>query len=162
MSLRLRNRLTRQENERIVRRVLDTKIRIGGKSSSIRNKGRARNLDTNDGYAIVKAIKEVIEDNRLDVIQEGMLFAELDWRFECSECHVVKDLSGYVETNSFEIKVTDNEFKLKSGESKTFQVIQIGITPQEDSRNYNVNGGKVINYMPNTFRDIYINTSTVI
>ncbi|PTB37132.1 uncharacterized protein TrAFT101_010865 [Trichoderma asperellum] len=114
MSLRLRNRLTRQENERIVRRVLDTKIRIGGKSSSIRNKGRARNLDTNDGYAIVNAIKEVIEDNRLDVIQEGMLFAELDWRFECSECHVVKDLSGYVEANSFEIKVTDNDFKLKS------------------------------------------------
>ncbi|KAL6898612.1 hypothetical protein GGI43DRAFT_384902 [Trichoderma evansii] len=114
MSLRLRNSLTRQENERIVRRVLEAQIRIGGRYSSIRNKGRARNLETQDGYAIVKAIKEVIEDNRLDRFQGAMLFAELGWEFECSECHVVKDLSGYVEANSFEIKVTENEFKLKS------------------------------------------------
>lgn len=114
MSLHLRNSLSRRENERIVRRVLDTKIRIGGRSSSIRNKGRARNLETEDGYAIVKAIKEVIEGQRLDVIQEDMLFAELHWRFECSKCHIVKDLSEYVEANSFQIKVTDNDFKLKS------------------------------------------------
>lgn len=114
MSLYVRGRLAQQENEQIVRRVLETKIRIGGRHSSIRNKGRARNLETEDGYAIVKAIKEVMEDYRLNRFQEAILFTELRWEFECGECHVAKDISGYVEGNSFEIKITEDDFKLES------------------------------------------------
>lgn len=101
---------TKEENRRIVNRILDTQIRVNGGYHLIREKGKASNLS----YDIVKAIKEVMERHRLDARQQEMLFGRLGWKFKCSECRVAKTVSKYVPANSFDIKLDDGKVELKS------------------------------------------------
>lgn len=105
---------TPRENVRIVNRALDTQIRVRGTQVSIRDKGTANNLRTNDGYEIILCIKDVIRSQGLDELQQGLLFGKLGWRFECCECRAVKAVSKYVTANAFDIKNSHGKVKLVS------------------------------------------------
>lgn len=109
------NGLTRRENKRKVGGVLDTLITVDGRPSSIRSEGRgALNPFHTYGYTIVKVIKEVMEDFELDFFQQRLLFDELEWIFECSECNVGQTVLKYVVENGFEINVSHDKIELKS------------------------------------------------
>lgn len=114
MSISCISNYTPRESVRIVNRALDTQIRVGGRLSLVRDKGRASNLRTEDGYDIIIAIKDVIRDQGLDELQQGLLFGKLGWKFECRECQVVKVVSKYVAANAFDIEASDGKVKLVS------------------------------------------------
>ncbi|UKZ69391.1 uncharacterized protein TrAtP1_010400 [Trichoderma atroviride] len=129
MSLAYVSDYTPRENVRIVNRALDTQIRVGGRWVSIRDKGTAGNLRTKDGYAIIMAIKDVISNQGLDELQQGLLFGKLGWRFECCECQAVKPVSKYVTANAFDIKASDD--------------LQAEAAFLEDNTKCDINGGKM-------------------
>lgn len=58
------------------------------------------------------AIKDVINTQGLDELQQGLLFEILGWRFQCSRCQVVKDVSEYLTANRFEIEASEGKVKL--------------------------------------------------
>lgn len=118
-----------RETIRMVNRALDTQIRIGGRSWSVREKGKVGNLRTRDGYDIVMAIKGVIRSQGLDELQQGLLFEKLGWRFECRECQVVKAVSKYVTANAFDIEESDGKVKL----------VSVGCCEECDDRHFDEN-----------------------
>ncbi|KAM0449822.1 hypothetical protein ACHAPV_006992 [Trichoderma viride] len=109
------NGRTREENERIVNRILDIKLWVGDKRKSIRKAGkRAVDRRSASGYDTINFIMDAMKEYGLDYFQNRMVFDELEWLFMCKQCNVGQEASQFISTNTFQIQVYENVISLES------------------------------------------------
>ncbi|KAK2593475.1 hypothetical protein QQS21_008848 [Conoideocrella luteorostrata] len=81
---------TQKEKDKI-RKVLDTGFLLRRRSRTLRETIGQEHFDRGTGKpdpAILEALEEAFANHRLSPAEQGEVFDELEWNFECLDCHV--------------------------------------------------------------------------
>lgn len=102
------NGLTRQENQQIVNRFLDTELWVGDTRKTIRSAGkRAVHRQNTLGYQTLKFILNAMRDFALHDVHKRMIYEELEWVFICKVCDVSQEAWKFRSPSLFQIYVYD-------------------------------------------------------